>query len=284
MEKHIPAYARFQWLNHPLLRTTLSPFFRYAGTGRRGHDKVEMVLWLMYKQLMRCSYRDLESMSGIDHTTFIKFRSRLKKNAWFPKLFETLVQAVLAHRNILNLILDSSFVETYSKHDEEGSGYSGYKEKNGYKTHEIIDWKTRLPLFQVVTPGNVADITAGEMLVERAPPDLRVKSFAADKGYDSEYFVHRIAGKWKTVRVAIPVRRKQGDDGRNRAGRSSERSTDPVLYRKRTEIERHFSRKKRVFHLGEERNRTLENFRANAYLTSSMQILEWLVKQKVTTA
>lgn len=276
MHQRIPAYARFQWLNHPLLRKLLSPSFRYCGTGRRGHDKVTMVLWLMYKKLHGCSYRDLESMSGIDYTTFIKFNTRLKKVLWFPKLFERLVGKVLASRGILNLILDSSFVETYSKHDEEGSGYSGYKEKNGYKTHEIIDFKTRLPLFQMVSAGNVADITAGEQLVERAPPTLHVRSFGADKGYDSEYFVHRIRTKWKNVRVAIPVRKKPGDDGRNRAGRAKERSCDPRLYRKRTEIERHYSRKKRVFHLGEEHTRTLENFRANAFLASSMQILEYL--------
>lgn len=279
MHQRIPAYARFQWLNHPVLRKLLSPSFRYCGTGRRGHDKVTMVLWLMYKKLHNCSYRDLESMSGIDYTTFVKFNTRLKKALWFPRLFEKLVARVLARTDILNLILDSSFVETYSKHDEDGSGYSGYKEKNGYKTHEIIDWKTRLPLLQSVSAGNVADITEGERLVERAPPSLRVRSFAADKGYDSEYFVHRIRAKWRNTRVAIPVRRKQGDDGRNRAGRAKERSCDRRLYKRRTEIERHYSRKKRVFNLGEERTRTLENFRANAFLASSMQILEYLAKR-----
>ena len=44
----------------------------------------------------------------------------------------------------------------------------------------------------------------------------------------------------------------------------------------RTEIERYFSRKKRVFKLGEERTRHLKNFRANCYLTSIMEILEWM--------
>lgn len=207
MSYRIPVYARFQWLNNPLLRKLLEPHLPYAGVGRRGHDKVAMLLWLMYKQLTRCSYRDLESMSGIDHSTFVKFKARLKKRQWFPQLFRALTRQVLGSANTLNLILDSSFVETYSKHDERGSGYSGYKEKNGYKTHEIIDFETRLPLFQSVSAGNVADITAGQALVERAPPSLPVSSFAADKGYDSEYFVHRIREKWKRVRVAIPVRR-----------------------------------------------------------------------------
>lgn len=277
MKKHIPVFVRFQWINHPIVHRVLSPHFRYRGTGRRGYDKVELFVWLMYKQLNRCSYRDLESVSGIDYSTFIKFRARTKKR--LPRLFESLAGRVLTLLRKLNLILDSSFVETYSKHDEVGSGYSGYKEKNGFKTHEIIDFESRVPLFQMVTPGNVADITAGEALVARAPPYLPVRSFAADKGYDSEYFVHRIRKKWKNVCVAIPVRKKKNDDGRNRAGRALERTGHPRFYKRRTEIERYYSRKKRVYHLGEEKTRHLGNFQANAYFTSCMAILEWLSRQ-----
>src|ERR1700722_17640564 len=179
--QHIPAWARFQWLNHPRLRRVLEPHFRYKGKGRRGYDKTTLFLWLMYKQLHRCTYRDLESVSGIDYSTFIKFRARTKKR--LPYLFGALTHLARIRLPRLNLIIDSSFVETYSKHDEEGSGYSGYKEKNAYKTHEIIDYATRLPLLQTVTPGNVADITAGKALVSRALPSLPVRSCAADKGY-----------------------------------------------------------------------------------------------------
>ena len=56
-------------------------------------------------------------------------------------------------------------------------------------------------------------------------------------------------------------------------------TTNPTLYKRRTEIERYFSRLKRVFRLGEEKTRHFENFQANAYLTSCMAILEWLSKQ-----
>ncbi len=47
------------------------------------------------------------------------------------------------------------------------------------------------------------------------------------------------------------------------------------------EIERYFSRKKRVFRLGEERTRHLKNFRANCYLTSIMEILEWATTPQI---
>lgn len=277
MEYTIPVFARFQWLNHPLVRKVLEPHFRYQGKGRRGYDKTTLFLWLIYKQLYGCSYRDLESVSGIDHSTFIKFRARMKKR--MPVLFVSLVSKVLSRVKKLNLILDSSFVETYSKRDEEGSGYSGYKLKNGFKTHQIIDYQSRMPILQCASSGNVADITAGKLLLCRAPPTLPVKSFAADKGYDSEYFVHDIRQKWRKARVAIPVRRKPGGKPGETNGREAERTTNRTLYRRRSEIERHFSRAKRVYHLGEERTRHFENFRANAYLTSCMAILEWLSKQ-----
>jgi hypothetical protein len=71
---------------------------------------------------------------------------------------------------------------------------------------------------------------------------------------------------------------------RNRRERGSYRSHDPTLYRKRTEIERYFSRKKHVFHLGEEQTRHLKNFHANCYLTSIMEILEWSTKTGVELA
>lgn len=284
MQKHIPVFARFQWINSPVVHNVLKPFLRYSGNGRRGYDKVLLVRWLMYKQLMGCSYRDLESVSGVDHTTFIKFRRRMEVCEWFVRLFARLTKRLMATRDQLDLILDSSFVETYSKRNEDGSGYSGYKEKNGFKLHEIIDFSTRLPVFQAVSSGNVADITGGRDLVSRAPPDIPVHSFAADKGYDSEYFVHDIRQKWN-AQVAIPQRHHKYDgNALNRRLRGAERSYDRDLYKRRTEIERYFSRKKGVFNLGEERTRHLANFRTNCFLTSCMEILEWLSRHETVAA
>jgi hypothetical protein len=235
-----------------------------------------LFLWLCYKQLMRCSYRDLESMTGIDYSTFIKFRGRLKRTV--PFILDSLTERIIHTVPSLRLILDSSFVETYSKHDEDGSGYSGYQEKNGFKLHQIIDAMLRVPLLQCASPGEMADILGGQFLVSRAPPDWRVKMFAADKGYDSEYFVNAIVSKWGT-RPAIPQRRHAHDgNALNRLRRGANRSRDSSAYRRRTEIERYFSRKKRVFRLGEERTRHLENFHTNCLFTSCMEILERLTK------
>ena len=276
MDHHIPTYARFQWINHPTIHTVLRHFLAPPAVGRKGYDKVLMFQWLMYKAVMGCSYRDLESMSGIDHSTFVKFRQRLLRTRWFTRVFRKLVTTIAPVLESMTLVIDSSFVETYSRHDEHGSGYSGYKEKTGYKLHQMIDYATRLPLVQLTSSGNEADITYGRQLLDRAPPRWPVRGFAADKGYDSMDFIHDIYRKWPRSQIAIPMRRPTSGNAWNTALRKAHRTTDSDLYRKRTEIERYFSRKKRVFNLGEERTRHLKNFRANCYLTSIMEILEWL--------
>jgi len=167
--KHIPVYARFQWLNHPLISQVLSRFLKPPPRGRKGYDKIEMFRWLIYKKLMNCSYRDLESLSNIDYSTFIKFRKRLIQTFWFPRIFQKLTQTIIADLKSLHLVLDSTFVETYSGHDERGSAYSGYYQKNGFKLHKIIDFQTDLPLLQVATAGSAADVVWGAHLIRAAP-------------------------------------------------------------------------------------------------------------------
>lgn len=280
--QNIPVYARFQWLNHPRVTHVLAKFLKPPRRGRKGYDKVLMFRWLPYRQLMNCSYRDLESISNIDHSTFVKFRQRLLREHWFTHVFTTLATRIAANRKSLRLVLDSSFVETYSGHDEDGSEYSGYKEKNGFKLHQIIDFKTRLPILQTATPGARADIVWGEHLIRGAPASWNVRGLLADKAYDGWQFVAAIKRKWHAARVGIPVRRTIHERERpfppevirNRESKEAGRYLRRSFLNQRTEIERYFSRKKRVFRLGEERTRGLANFQANAYLTSIMEILE----------
>jgi len=279
--KHIPTYARFQWLNNPKVTKILSRYLKPSERGRKGYDKVLMVRWLIYRQLMNCAYRDLESISGIDYSTFIKFRKRLNYTLWFRNVFSALASLVLKNHQQLFLLLDSTFVQTYSKKQEKGSAYSGYKKKVGFKLHQVIEYHTRLPLLQLATNGSVADVSAGILLLLKASTQWNVKGFAADRAYDSEFFVHQIKRKWKDADVAIPPRLFSSckDPYFNQIQRATERNLDPELFKKRTEIERYFSRKKRVFNLGKERTRHLKNFRANSSLTSIMEILEWSCTQ-----
>lgn len=281
----IPAFPRFQWLNHPWITETLAKFLKPPERGRKGYDKVLMFRWIIWKQLMGCSYRDLEGMSGIDYSTFIKFRQRLISKKWFARVFKMLADGAVSRGKSLLVILDSSFVETYSKRQEKGAEYSGYKKKTGFKLHQAIDFHTRLPLRQLATGGARSDIILGNNLIRGAPRIWPVKALAADKGYDGADFVNKIYHRWKGVKIAIPLRRtnqeavgaKRRETAHYRALKAAQRYLDQELLNKRTEIERYFSRKKRVFNLGEERTRHLKNFRNNCYLTSIAEILEWSV-------
>ena len=193
------------------------------------------------------------------------------------------------------MILDSSFVETYSKKDEIGSEYSGYKEKNGFKLHQIIDYKTRLPLLQASTPGARADVVWGLKLIRAAPKFWDAKGLLADKAYDAEYLVEETKRKWEKIKVGIPIRQvrlsKKPEKLNNIQGISNNynikagiRSLVKEFLNKRTEIERYFSRLKRIFNLGEEKTRHLKNFRANCYMVSIMVILEWVSKNSILQA
>ena len=281
--QHIPTYARFQWLNHQAVNNILTRFLPPPAVGRKGYDKVWMFRWLMYKQLLGCSYRDLESLTGIDYSTFIKFRKRLIATNWFARVFKQLTSLIAQHVPALSLILDSSFVATYSGRREAGAEYSGYYEETGFKLHQIIDCQTRLPLRQTVTPGARADVVWGATLIRAAPRSWRVSSLVADRGYDSSALINLVKHKWRRVQVGIPIRRTtqkltpplRPEDTLNYRLTAQDRILTPKLLNTRSEIERYFSRKKRVLNLGEERTRHLQNFRANCHLTSIMEILEF---------
>ncbi len=283
----ISCYQRFQWLSSEVVVKTLARFLKPKShaKGRKGYDKIQMFQWLMYKQLMNCTYRDLESMTNIDYSTFIKFRKRLMEKLWFPRIFKQLVHEIVLQRTSLTLIIDSSFVESYSKgkSKEQGAEYSGYKEKTGFKLHQLIDYQTRLPLLQRVTPGARPDVMYGRNLVRGAPAywKKKVNALLADKGYDAEDFVLQIKRKWKDCDVGIPFRIMPQQiltaEG-YRQLKSINRCLQQEFLNKRGEIERYFSRKKGVFHLGEEKTRHLKNFRANCYFTAIIEILEWLSK------
>lgn len=270
--QHIPVFARFQWLNDAQVVHMLHMHLAPPARGRKGYDPVLMVRYLMWKQVMGCTYRDLESVSGIDHTTFIKCRKRLMRDDWMRKVFLKLRRFPKQAR----LIVDSSFVPTYSGHREQGSAYSGHKEAHGFKLHQVIEARSRLPVMQIATDGAHADIRAAERLFAKAPPTLSVRSVAGDKGYDSEPWVMHLKRKFKCA-VAIPVRH-MGGNRLNHDMKRRVRAYAPRLYRERTTIERYFSRKKGVFHLGLERMRGIQNFRAQTFFTAIMEYCEHIAK------
>ena len=163
------------------------------------------------------------------------------------------------------------------------------KLKTGFKTHQIIDFKTRLPLTTVTTGGARADIVLAKQLVKSLPSSWHVDAFLGDKGYDGLELVEMIRGKWPGVKVCIPVRRtsqaaqgcKRQETLKNKQAKRANRTLTRRLYNQRTEIERYFSRKKGVFRLGQERTRGLGAFTTNVLLTDIMAQLEFLAKPEI---
>ncbi len=286
--QHIPNCDRFQWINNNKIIKLLATALPYAGTGRRGYGKTTLLRWLIYKQRSGCTYRDLESLSNIDYSTFIKFRRKLHVNRWLEYCFNIIAQTSAQDRK-LTLVVDSSFVEQYAKRQELGAEYSGHKLKTGFKTHQIIDFKTRLPLATVTTGGARADIVLAKQLVTSLPDNWHVDAFLGDKGYDGIELVEMIRRKWPGVKVCIPVRRtnqaargcKRQETLKNKQAKKANRTLTRKLYNQRTEIERYFSRKKGVFHLGRERTRGINDFTANVLLTDIMAQLEFLAKPEM---
>ncbi len=284
--KYIGTYQRFQWINDTRVDDILNYYLKPESLGRKGYGQLLLFKWLIVKQLHNCSYRDLESLSGIDYSTFIKFKNRLKKNNWFEKVFNKLTTIIGKVLSSLSCLQDSSFVETYSKRKEQGAEYNGHKEKIGFKLHQILDYATRLPLRQTLTAGARSDVRVGTKLINKVSKYWKVKEWLADKAYDAGYVIDQLRWKWKGIKIGIPVRRTsqeaRGSKTRltkeQEALKAKERTLDQKFLNKRTEIERYFSRKKRVFNLGKERTRGLNNFKTHCFLTSIMEILEWLTK------
>ncbi len=231
LTQHIPVYARFQWLNHQTVSTILARFLQPPAVGRKGYEKVWLFRWLMYQQLTSCSYRDLESLTGVDYSTFIKFRKRLITTNWFARVFKQLTDVVAQNTTALSLILDASFVAAYSGEREAGAEYSGYYESTGFKLHQLIDEQTRLPLRQAVTPGARADVVWGRRLIRAAPKTWKVSGLLADRGYDAEDLIVMAKQKWRLARVGIPIRRtnqrQQPTTDLNYRSKAAFRTLDP---------------------------------------------------------
>lgn len=91
------------------------------------------------------------------------------------------------------------------------------------KIHAVVDALGN-PVALSLTPGQAADITQAEPLLERIEPDALI----ADKGYDADAFVECL--EQRDITPVIP----------SKANRKQQRKTDFALYRERNLVERFF--------------------------------------------
>lgn len=170
--------------------------------------------------------------------------------------------------------MDGSFVQTYSKRAEKGSAYWGKAEAHGFKLHALVDANTEAPIALVVTNGKTHDSRLLVPLCEKLSSyKLNPLYVIADKAYDSDDLVAFITKKLGSL-ASIPIRNKHKQAPLNLETKSSGRTPDKVIYKKRTSVERVFSYLKERFNLGKEKTRGVTNFTINVFLSAICLLLE----------
>lgn len=271
--------------------TFLSSTDRFEG-GRIGYDKQFLFLWLLIKKILNWDYRTIADMAGVSHSTFVRANQSFLDSKVYFKVFRYLVK--IAYKNGViqgkKVSLDSSFVQTFSKYQEIGSGgWNGHKEKYGYKLHLLIDAHTSFPIALIVSDGVTHDSKVAIPLLRKAKPWLKKVGYVlADKGYDDSDLVDYIFKKLK-AKASIPIRKgwknKQGKNSgnyENWKSKSTGRTVKKSIYKLRSGIERCFSTLKRTYHLGKEETRGIQAFMKNVWLTLISFMLKKLYTERST--
>ena len=124
------------------------------------------------------------------------------------------------------------------------------------KIHAIVDALGN-PVALSLTPGQAADITQAEPLLDQIDPE----ALLADKGYDSDALVETLIERGITL--VIPPK----------ANRKEPRKTDFALYRERNLVERFFCKLKQYRAIATRYDKLANTFLAAVALVS---VLFWL--------
>lgn len=246
--------------------------------GRPGIEKEFLFTLLLMKKVTNWSYRTVGEMGNVSHSTLVRANTYFLKRGVYEKAFAYLVAKGYRQGLIKGKLvaMDSSFVPTFSKKEELGSeNWNDWKKAYGFKIHLLVDCETRFPIAVTMTNGIAADCTLAIPLLTKAKRLLKKQGYVlADKGYDSSDLVNWI-NKILKRKAGIPIRRvpTRGKNynwegaTRNFWEKAKGRTLKKSIYNWRTEVERVFSSLKRVFHLGHEETRGIDNFFKNVYLT-----------------
>lgn len=262
--------------------------------GRIGYGKSELFVYLILQQLSGCSDRDLEEVSGINHSTFVKARKRFFEQGIYEKFFVHLVRLGIGEGVIKaeKIAMDSSFVETYSKAKEKGSAFwKKYEKKKGYgfKLHALIDATSSLPLALIITSGSANDMPIAIPLLKKFHQyTIKTTYVLADKGYDSADIVWYIFHEMK-AKAAIPIRKMKTKYHNQKAAyqdfllKAKGRCIKHSIYKRRSVIERFFATLKTLYNLGKNKTRGIQAFTRNAYAASIAFFLSELYSYGITS-
>ncbi len=126
------------------------------------------------------------------------------------------------------------------------------------KIHALTDGQCR-PIAFLLTGGQVADCTAGDLLLEQMP---KSPILHADKGYDTNAIRYKVEGKGTMPNIPP------------KANRRWKNCFSPFLYRDRNAIERMFGRLKDFRRIATRYDRSATNFLAAVCLAATVSY--WL--------
>ena len=135
------------------------PFLPWKCTfvgGRTRYDKDLLFVWLLMKKVLHWDYRTIADMAGISHSTLIRANDFFLVHGIYLRFFRDLVKTAYKNGMIQGdkVSLDSSFVKTFSRKQERGSGgWNGKKEAIGFKLHLLIDAHTSFSIALIVGDG-----------------------------------------------------------------------------------------------------------------------------------
>lgn len=274
-----------QSLDKSKITAELRPYYKKwergdGHVGRPPHDPVGMLLALLIALINEYSFPDLtnflhkhpEWLLFLDlekvpcETAWSKFIKRLP-TACLEGVLATLVKELVA-KDFLKLRViagDGSFVPA-APHDKEAAwGYARRKGDKrplpygkyvpseedgtilgyGYRLHVLVDADAEVPVVVKITRANVNDVTMFPALFQAGKKTFgwdKVGWFTGDKGYDATDV--RAPFNTYSTQVAIPARGTPDD---LKAG--GFRGVAARVYKKRTAVERFFSKFKSVFAL-----------------------------------
>jgi transposase len=204
-----------------------------------------------------------------DIGNFSHFLKRIEKKT-FEQLFASVVQQLLEQKflNLHIVAIDGSIIPANMDDPEAGWGWDHIEEKYvyGYKIHAIVDINSELPIAIVVTEADVHDSTQFKPLYQKMKNYVTcfpTKFFIADKAYDASY-IRKILQK-DDIRPVI------------KAAHTPFEPQYPIwfyeLYKKRTSVERFFSRFKDFLDLKKQRIYGRKNVELHCYVISMGMLL-----------
>ncbi len=223
---------------------------------------IDAVLWIAKTG---APWRDLPERFGKWNSVWKRFDRWARKGVW-RKVF-----AILQDPDLEWLILDSTVIRAHphaagAKKAKDGSGGQAEqalgRSRGGFgtKIHAAVSG-LMLPVTLLLSPGQHADVSYAQSLLEQVPAQAQIQAVIADKGYDSKAVVAAVQTRGAEAVIPTLSTRKQ------------QREIDKERYKDRNLAERFWNKVKQFRRVATRYEKTARNFLAFVQVASIMVLL-----------